>query len=130
MAGYIEVGEVSAFDDAATQMQSVADGFHDGMRATAGQSASPAAAGTMPEGQTFMQNERQARELLVQYLSKTSDGLSGYQTAIGQLGREHHGLVALNSQRLKALLLPHDGPVRNDPIFNWQNVLDQQNGGR
>jgi hypothetical protein len=87
----------------------------------------------MEEGKAFMRDERSARELLVQFMTKTSDGLTGYQSAMGALDREHQGLVSLNTTRLKTLLLPTEGAVRNDGVFDWRDAvahqIANQNGG-
>lgn len=126
MPGDIDIRDDSAFDHANSQMGSIAGAFRGGMQEAANNSASPAAAGTMPEGVAFMQNERQSRELLVQYMTKTSDGLTGYQTAIAALGQEHHGLVTLNSRRMQSLLRPQEGAMPNDQVFDWHQAVDYQ----
>lgn len=133
MAGDIDVRDDSAFGHANSQMGTIVGQFQFDKGETAKSSASPAAAGAMPEGVAFMQQERQGRELLVQYMTKTSDGLIGYQAAIGQLDREHQGLVTLNNARLSTLMQPSEGAIPNDPAFNWEpivaNQAAQQNGG-
>ncbi|WP_433165236.1 hypothetical protein [Kribbella sp. CA-247076] len=135
MPGNIWVTNAAAFDDAYNQMGQVASDFSTGMGVTGQESASPAAKGGTIESGMFMQQERQARDLLAQFMTKTSDGLQGYQSAILRLGEEHKGLVHLNNQRLSALLKPGDGPVQTDPAFDWRRAVDYQNsvypnGGR
>jgi hypothetical protein len=122
----VDVTDHTALDDGSTQLKAVADAFARAMETTAHSSASPQATGSMPEGIAFMKNERQARELLVQYLSKTSDGLQGYQSAVQQIRDQYGNLVAVNKQRLQALLQPHDGPVPNSPVFDWHQALQYQ----
>jgi hypothetical protein len=133
MAADIEVKDDSAFVHANSQMNGVTRAFQEGMQRVAQDSASPAAAGTMDEGKTFMRDERSARELLAQYMTKTSQGLTGYESTMMALDREHDGLVSANITRLKALLRPTDGAVRTDGIFDWRNAVAHQianpNGG-
>lgn len=126
----IDVKDDSVFGHTNAQMTGVVGDFDGGLQTTARSSASPGAAGTMPEGADFMTQERQSRELLAQYMTKTSDGLHGYQSAVGQLDNEHRKLVTLNTSRLRKLMQPHDGEMPNDAAFNWRNVLAQQSGGK
>jgi hypothetical protein len=131
--GDILLKDDSAFGHAYREMRGVVDRFQGGMETTAQSSASPAAAGKMEEGKAFMQQERQARELLVQYMTKTSDGLVGYQTAVEAIGSEYLKLAALNTQRLRTLMHPSEGAIPNNPVFNWEpivaNQIATQNGG-
>ena len=124
--GDIDVTDDTVFGHAASGMNSIVNDFQSGMQATAQNSASPAAAGTMPEGQAFMQSERQGREKLVEYMTKTSDGLHGYQSAIQTIGSEYAGLVQLNKSRLQALLKPNDAAVPVSPVFDWHNAVKYQ----
>jgi hypothetical protein len=111
-------------------MADIADAFRDGMGRAGQDSASPAAAGGTTESHTFMQLERQARESLVQFMTKTAGGLDGYHNAVTQLKNEHEGLVHLTRSRLQALLRPHDGRVRSDPAFDpGRAVLHQLHPG-
>jgi hypothetical protein len=122
----IDVRDDQAFALAENELGGVAGGFHDGMGQAGQDSASPAAAGGTNESKVFMQQERQAREMLVQFMTKTSNGLDGYHGAATQLKNAHQGLVHVNNTRLKALLRPTDGPVRSDPAFDWHQAVTHQ----
>jgi hypothetical protein len=124
--GDINVTAVEAFDPFGTSMDAIANSFASTMGQVASNSASPAAAGTMEEGKAFMANERQARELLVRYMTATSQGLTGYRTAVSAIGQEYQGLQHLTTGRMQALLRPQEGPAPVDPVFDWQRVVAAQ----
>jgi len=119
--GDINVTNTDSFDHFGSSMDGIASAFNTTMGEVASNSASSGTAGTMEEGQAFLQNERAARELLVQYMSKTSEGLTGYRTAVSAIGQEHQGLIQLTNSRMQALLKPHDGPTAVNPIFEKGN---------
>ncbi|HET6297636.1 MAG TPA: hypothetical protein VFG33_29900 [Kribbella sp.] len=119
--GDINVTNTDSFDHFGSSMDGIASAFNTTMGEVASNSASSGTAGTMEEGQAFLQNERAARELLVQYMSKTSEGLTGYRTAVSAIGQEHLGLIQLTNSRMQALLKPHDGPTAVNPIFEKGN---------
>ncbi|MDX6238211.1 MAG: hypothetical protein QOG10_3026 [Kribbellaceae bacterium] len=124
--GDINVTAVEAFDPFSTGMDGIVTSFTSTMKQVANNSASPAAAGTMDEGKAFMANERQARELLVRYMTATSQGLTGYRTAVSAIGQEYKGLLHLTNGRMQALLRPQEGPASVDPVFDWQRVVAAQ----
>lgn len=124
--GDIDVTQVEEFDHSSTEMGHIAGDFSTSMAEVANNSASPEAHGKMEQGATFMQKERQARELLAQHMTKTSDGLTGYQTAVASIGEEHKGLLQLTDQRMRTLLRPHEGPMATNDAFDWQDVLAYQ----
>lgn len=133
MQSDILVKDPSAFGHAHREMGSIVGKFTDGMQAVAGESASTTAAGKMPESRTFMGQVHEARELLVQYTTKTSDGLTGYENVTAAIGHEHLGLVALNTQRLKTVLHPSDGAIPNSTIFDQHTAVappENRIGGR
>jgi hypothetical protein len=134
MQSDILVKDQSAFGQAHREMGTILGQFTTDMQKVAQDSASPAAAGKMPEGINFMKQEREGRELLVQYMTKTSDGLAGYENATAALGHEHLGLVALNTTRLKTILQPSEGVIPNSSMFNWRDAvahqIENQIGGR
>lgn len=122
----VHVKETQALTNSESEMADVAGAFRDGMGRAGQDSASPAAAGGTTESVTFMQLERQARESLVQFMTKTAGGLDTYHNAVTQLKYEHEGLVHLTRSRLQALLLPHEGRVRADPAFDWRQAVQHQ----
>jgi hypothetical protein len=126
MEADILVKDDSAFGHAYRQMTDVVSEFQGGMKTAGNSSVSEAAAGTMTEGRDFMTKERQGRDLLAQYMTKTSDGLTGYQNAVGALGHEHLKLVTLNTKRLKTIMYPTDAPVPTDSAFDPALVLANQ----
>ncbi|WP_350279201.1 hypothetical protein [Kribbella sp. HUAS MG21] len=122
----VHVQEVDALRYSESEMANVAGTFRDGMTRAGEDSASPAAAGGTIESKLFMTQERQARESLVQFMTKTGNGLDGYHSAVTQLRIEHEGLVHLTRSRLQALLRPQEGPVRTDPAFDWRRAVQHQ----
>jgi hypothetical protein len=73
-----------------------------------------------------MANERQARELLVRYMTATSQGLTGYRTAVSAIGQKYQGLQHLTTGRMQALLRLQEGPAPIDAAFDWQRVVAAQ----
>jgi hypothetical protein len=76
-----------------------------------------------------MAQERQARDMLAQYMTQTSIGLHGYQTAVAAIGGEYSDLIVRNNSTMNALLRPGGAPVETNPIFNWPAVLTRGAGG-
>ncbi|MEV8378396.1 hypothetical protein AB0P21_37000 [Kribbella sp. NPDC056861] len=125
----IEITATEQFTNFDQQMAALVSGFDTSMGSAADKSASPAAAGAMEEGRQFMTQERQARDTLAQFMSQTSEGLHGYQTAVGAISQEYNNLIALNNTTMNALLQPGKTPAAVNPIFNWPDVLQRQAGG-
>ncbi|TWD81321.1 hypothetical protein FB561_2433 [Kribbella amoyensis] len=86
-------------------------------------SAGPAATGMMEEGNTFVQQERQGRDLLGRFLAETTRGLQGYQNAVGAIGQEYENVIALNDATLRRLIQPGGAPADMDPMFARPGVL-------
>jgi len=121
-----KANNIEAIKHSADDLQSgVIAGFSNGVQAVAENSASPAAAGTMPQGITFMSKEREGRELLVRYLSAVLDGLEGYQNVVTGVYNHYSHLSGYTAQQMTALLKP-SGPVPVNHIFDWEKAVLHQ----
>ncbi|ADB29878.1 hypothetical protein Kfla_0759 [Kribbella flavida DSM 17836] len=125
-AGDIHVEQLDGFDFAGRDLENITSVFSTAMTAAGNNSASPAAGGMMQEGEEFMRQERQARDLLAQYMTKVKNGLGGYGTAVEALGQEHDKLTQLTTRQMQTLLRPQEGPVPLDPAFDWRRALTAQ----
>lgn len=113
----VHVADDEALQSSETEMRDVASRFRSDMQKAGGNFATTATGGGTEESKYFMEKERESRDLLAQFMTKTAGGLDSYHSAVMQLRSEHAGLVQLTRGRLQTLLRPHDGAIRNDPAF-------------
>ncbi|MEV6283165.1 hypothetical protein [Kribbella sp. NPDC051770] len=94
------------------QLGVVADNF-EGHASAVGQRATGATGtSSMAEGAAFLTSEQQARQTLGQFMTETTQGLRGYQSAAAATHQNYDGVITANTATMNALLRPPTGPGR------------------
>ncbi|GAB2565949.1 hypothetical protein [Kribbella endophytica] len=118
MAGeFISARETDDIGTFSGQLGTVAGNF-DNYAGTAAQKGGGATGvSSMAEGAAFITSEQQARQTLGQFMTATSQGLHGYQSAAGATHQNYAGVITANTATMNALLKPPTGPITTDPRF-------------
>jgi len=129
MDGLVDIKYTEAFNHFNDSMAQLAGAFDGAMGRVANASPAPDTVGGTDESKVFMTQERQARDTLAHYLTETSQGLHGYQSAVAAIGDQYGHLIAVTTARVNALLRPGTDPVSTNPIFQLWDVPPVQPGG-
>ncbi|WP_328333232.1 hypothetical protein OHA70_16035 [Kribbella sp. NBC_00382] len=122
MDGLVDIKATEAFNHFDDSMKSLVEGFDGAMGRVASTAPAAAPQGGTDESKVFMTQERQARDTLAQYLTQTSQGFHGYQTAVASISDKYGHLLAVTTARMNALLKPSDHAVPTNPVFTLWDV--------
>ncbi|GAB3813065.1 hypothetical protein [Kribbella italica] len=118
----IHVKDTAAFNRFTTGMDATAQAFGTSVAEAGVRSTYEAPAGGMAEGVAFLGKERQARDQLAQFMTKTMDGMVGYRKAVGAIGEQYDGTINRQVGIMNPLLEANNQPVPNNPAFGPSGV--------
>jgi hypothetical protein len=111
----------------AMQLHAAEQIFRRHMEAVARASVTVGAAGAMEEGVVLRQRETDARNLLAEHMTRTANGVGGYQAAAGEIARQYSTLRAVTTETMRQILRPTDAPPGQDQIFDPTRVIAEKN---
>lgn len=121
--GDLDAEETQVFFQVVGQLDALREDVSNHSSAAAGQSG-PVFSGGMAEGDDFCRAESEARTMLGQFLADTQRGIQGYQSAVGNIGREYENVIALNDATMRRLLQADSVPAAVDPRFQHPEIND------
>jgi hypothetical protein len=118
MAGeFISARETDDIGTFSGQLGTVAANFESHAGAAGQKGGGATGVSSMAEGAAFVASEQQARQTLGQFMTATSQGLRGYQSAAAATHQNYAGVITANTATMNALLKPPAGPITTDPRF-------------
>lgn len=114
MAGdFISARDTEDIGSFSGQLGVVAGNFEGYAGAVGQRGAGATGVSSMAEGAAFLTSEQQARQTLGQFMTETTQGLRGYQSAAAATHQNYAGVITANTATMNALLKPADGQGGN-----------------